>query len=44
MVEFENLIMKGDLQESEEQAIAYYLIGLEFEMARVTYLQPYHTL
>ena len=28
--EFENLMIKGDLQEAEEQSIARYLAGLRF--------------
>ena len=32
---FENWIINGDLQESKEQAIAYYLVGLRFDIARV---------
>ena len=34
-VKFENLIINGDFQESKEQAIAYYLVGLRFDIARV---------
>ena len=33
--EFENLIINGDLQESEKQVIARYLVGLRFDIVRV---------
>ena len=42
--EFENLIVNEDLREFEEKAIAPYLAGLSFNIARVIYLQSYHTL
>ena len=42
--EFENLMIKGDLQEVEEQSIARNLASMRFEIARVIYLQPYNTL
>ena len=42
--EFEKLIINGDLQESEEQLIARYLVGLRFDIARVIFMQPYNTL
>ena len=42
--EFENLIIDGDLQESKEQVIACYLVGLRFDIARVICMQPYSTL
>ncbi|KAI9177434.1 hypothetical protein LWI28_015231 [Acer negundo] len=32
---FDNLILKGDLMESEEQTIACYLSGLNYEIANV---------
>ena len=41
--EIENLIINGDLQESEEQVIARYLVGLRFDIARVIFMQPYNT-
>ena len=41
---FKNLMIKGDLQEAEEQSIACYLAGMRFEISRVIYLQPYITL
>ena len=41
---FENLMIKGDVQEAEEQSIAHYLASLRFEIDRVIYLQPYNTL
>ena len=42
--EFENLIIKGDLQEAEEQSIARYLSGLRLEISKTVQLQPYNTL
>ena len=42
--EFENLMIKGDLQEAEEQSIARYLSGLRFKISRMVQLQPYNTL
>ena len=42
--EFENLMIKGDLQEAEEQSIARYLVGLRFEISKTVQLQPYNTL
>ena len=39
-IEFENLMIKGDLQEAEERSIALYLDGMRFEISRVIYLQP----
>ena len=42
--EFENLMIKGDLQEVEEQSIARYLAGLRFEISKTVQLQPYNTL
>ena len=42
--EFENLIINGDLQESKEQVIACYLVGLRFDIARVILMQPYNAL
>ena len=41
---FENLMIKGDLQEVEEQSIAYYLTDLRFEISKTFPLQPYNTL
>ena len=38
--EFENLMIKGDLQEAEEQSIARYLSGLRFEISKTVQLQP----
>ena len=40
--EFENLMIKGDLQEAEEQSIARYLSGLRFEISKTVQLQPYN--
>ena len=42
--EFENLMIKGDLQEAEEQSIARYLVGLRFKISKTVQLQPYNTL
>ena len=42
--EFENLMIKGDLREVEEQSIARYLAGLRFEISKTIQLQPYNTL
>ena len=42
--EFENLMIKGDLQEDEEQSIARYLAGLGFEISKTVQLQPFNTL
>ena len=41
---FLNLIVKGDLQEAEEICIAHYIAGLRFDIARVIFLKPYHSL
>ena len=38
--EFENLMIKEDLQEAEEQSIACYLAGLRFEISKTVQLQP----
>ena len=37
-------MIKGNLQEAEEQSIARYLTGMRFEIVRVIYLHPYNTL
>ena len=42
--EFENLMIKGDLQEVEEQSIVRYLAGLRFKISKTVQLQPYNTL
>ena len=39
---FENLMIKGDLQEAKEQSIACYLAGLRFEISKTIQLQPYN--
>ena len=44
LAEFENLMIKGDLQDAEEQSIARYLAGLRFEISKTVQLQPYNTL
>ena len=44
LAEFENLMIKEDLQEAEEQSIACYLAGLRFEISKTVQLQPYNTL
>ena len=41
---FVNLIIKGDLQEAKEICIAHYIVGLRYDIARVIFLQPYHSL
>ena len=41
---FVNLIIKVDLQEAEEICVAHYIVGLRFDIARVIFLQPYHSL
>ena len=41
---FVNLIIKGDLQEAEEICIAHYIVGLRYDIARVIFLKPYHSL
>ena len=41
---FVNLIIKGDLQEAEEICITHYIAGLRYDIARVIFLQPYHSL
>ena len=41
---FINLITKGDLKEAEEICIAHYIDSLRFDIAIVTFLQPYHSL
>ena len=42
--EFENLMIKRDLQEAKERSIARYLAGLRFEISKIVQLQPYNTL
>ena len=42
--EFENLMIKGDLQEAKDQSIARYLASLRFEISKTIQLQPYNTL
>ena len=41
---FVNLIIKGDLQEVKEICITHYIVGLRYDIARVIFLQPYHSL
>ncbi|KAK0587640.1 hypothetical protein LWI29_026225 [Acer saccharum] len=41
--EFDNLMLKGDLMEPEQQTIARYLGGLNYEISNVVQLQPYWT-
>nr|XP_025608056.1 uncharacterized protein LOC112701524 [Arachis hypogaea] len=43
-MDFEELLMKCDIQEPEEQTIACYLGGLNTEISDVVQLQPYWTL
>ena len=42
--EFENFMIKGDLQKAKEQSIARYLAGLRFQISKTVQLQPYNTL
>ena len=42
--EFENLMIKGDLREAEEQSIVGYLVGMRFDISRIIYMHPYNTL
>ena len=37
-------MINGDLQESNEQLMAFYLVVLRFDIARVIFMQPYNTL
>ena len=41
---FVNLIIKGELQEAEEICIAHYIVGLRYDIAKVIFFQPYHSL
>ncbi|XP_072088087.1 uncharacterized protein [Arachis hypogaea] len=43
-IDFEELLMKCDIQEPEEQTIARYFGGLNTEVSNVIQLQPYWTL
>ena len=40
---FENLIINGELQETEEQLIARYLVDLRIDIGRVIFMQPYNS-
>ncbi|TXG53757.1 hypothetical protein EZV62_019013 [Acer yangbiense] len=42
--EFDNLMLKGDVADPEEQSIARYLGGLNYEISNVVQLQPYWSL
>ena len=42
--EFDSLMIKGDLRETEEQSIARYLGGLKYEIFDVVSLQPFWSL
>lgn len=42
--EFDNLMLKGDISEPEEQSIARYRGGLKYEISNVVQLQSYWTL
>ncbi|KAI9178430.1 hypothetical protein LWI28_026402 [Acer negundo] len=42
--EFDNLMLKGDVAELEEQSMAGYLGGLNYEISNVVQLQPYWSL
>ena len=44
LTKFVNLIIKGDLQEVEEICTGYYIAGLRYDIVRVSFLQPYHSL
>ena len=41
LVGFENLMIKGDLLEAEEQFIVLYLVDLRFEISKTIQLQPW---
>ena len=41
---FVNLIIKGDLQKAEKICIAHYIAGLRFDITRVIFLKPYHSI
>ena len=41
---FVNLIIKRDLQEAKEICISHYIVGLRYDIARVIFLKPYHSL
>ncbi|GKV20583.1 hypothetical protein SLEP1_g30682 [Rubroshorea leprosula] len=43
-MEFEQLMMKCDVREKDEQAIAPYLGGLDYDISKVVQLQQYWTL
>ena len=43
-VEFENLMIKGDLKEAKKQPIARYLADLKFKNFKTVQLKPYNTL
>ncbi|XP_025607627.1 uncharacterized protein [Arachis hypogaea] len=43
-MEFEELLMKCDIQEPEEQTVARYLGGLNEDIANIVQLQPFWTL
>ena len=44
LARFVNLIIKGDLQEVEEICKAHYIASLRYDIVRVIFLQPYHSL
>ena len=41
---FENMMIKRDLQEVEEQSIAHYLAHLRFKIPKTVQLQPFNIL
>ena len=43
-IEFDSLMIKGDLREAEAKSITRYLGGLKYEIFDVIYLQPFWTL
>ena len=44
LAKFVNLIIKGDFQEAKEICIAHDIVGLRYDIARVIFLKPYHSL
>ena len=41
IVEFDQLMLKGEFEELEEHTIARYLSGLKYEITNVVNLQPF---
>ena len=44
IVEFDNLMLKGVLQEVEEHTRAQFLGGLKYEISNMVNLQPYFSI